>query len=122
MTGAGVLGTGQPLRPNPPAAPSVEKLPRAALHFFAHPRVMESEELHMTLLLFLHCHLRLDTQEHLHLDTQENLHLDMQEGGAAQSRQIGLHMNTWAELFHPLIARFHPPSPDLGTGTIPLPL
>ena len=76
----------------------------------------------MTLLLFLHWHLRLDTQEHLNLDTQENLHLDMQEGGAAQSRQIGLHMNTWAELFHPLIARYHPPSPDLGTGTIPLPL
>ena len=40
---------GSPCAPTHQAAPSVEKLPRAALHFFsAHPRVMESEELHLT--------------------------------------------------------------------------
>ena len=66
--------------------------------------------------------LNLDMQEDLNLNTQEEwLHLD-QEGGASQSRQIGLHMNTWAELFHPLIVRCHPPSPDLVTAGIPLPL
>ena len=37
-------------------------------------------------------------------------------------RQIGFYMNTRAGLFHLLIARCHPLSPDLGTTTILLPL
>ena len=42
--------------------------------------------------------------------------------GGAQLRQIGFYMNTRAGLFHLLIARCHPLSPDLGTTTILLPL